>query len=279
MYRRMYIISYAVMTMVFILSCRCAKAVVLEEQIKLDVQSEAVFDHVRNVKSLLTYKIKHIGEYLYQDYYYDTPDLDVFNLGYAYRFRVRDKGNGSLEYGLQFKKEYDVDNKQDFKRTEIDDVIPEEMALKILDGNWAEVFSSKYDLNTINEFKKFLEKNKIDTRSLVPLIYGRQERSRFALKEDGKLYFEISLDKCSFSLINGARKKEINFLQLEFENKFKGDRLAMDGREQRMQDMLTFFTQNFHAKIERESKYQTAVQELIKNKANSGGVSLNSIDK
>ncbi|MDD5006105.1 MAG: CYTH domain-containing protein [Candidatus Omnitrophica bacterium] len=263
--KKIYLILNIIIAVVFSsLVYSDAEAVISEEQIKLDVQNELVFDYVRNFKYILTYKIKHIGEYSYQDYYYDTPDLAIFNLGYLYRFRVRDKGSGSLEYGLQFKKEYDVNNKQDFQRTEIDDVIPEEMALKILSGNWSEAFSSNYDLRTIKEFRKFLEENKIDTKSLSPLIYGQQKRSRFSLKEDGKLYFEISLDKCSFNLINDARKKEINFLQLEFENKFKGDRSAMDQREERIQDLIMFFTQNFPTKVERDSKYRTVVRELIK---------------
>ena len=240
------------------------EAVILEEQIKFDVLSQTVLQKIINEQYILQYKTKTIGKYFYQDYYYDTQGLNLFKLGYSYRFRIRDKGEYELEYGLQFKKEYDKSDSANFRRTEIDDIIPRIMALKILSGKWDEAFSSSYSLKTIKEFRAFLEKNKINPNKLSPCLYGQQKRTRLTLKENSILYFEISLDEGSFRLINSGREKEVNFLQLEFENKFRKDRALMDNKEQRIRDLINFFTKNYDLKISRDSKYRMAEEEIIK---------------
>lgn len=242
---------------------RAAEAVVLEEQVKFDVRDESDFEKVRGVRQLLSYRVRHRGEYLYEDYYYDTPGLSLYESGYSFRFRVRNKGKGVVEYGIQLKKEYEPGGR-DFRRREVDDVIPEEMALDILAGNWHEAYSGKHDYKTIKALREILKGKRIDAKSLSPVLYGQQRRSRFTLKEDRKLYFEVSLDKCLFRRIGAGPKRETDFLQLEYENKFKKGRAKMDDRERRIRDLQDYFTRSMSAKTTAESKYRSAVQGLLR---------------
>ena len=265
MHKKVYlVISMAIGIVVFFVAYRCAWAVVEEEQIKFDVPDESVFENIRVLKNVLSYKIKPRGEYFYQDYYYDTPDYDLFKLGYSYRFRIRDYGNGTIEYGIQFKKEYDTKNNKDFKRMEIDDVMPEEIGVRILRGKWSEAISGPDDYKTMTELKTFLDKNKIKKELLSPVLYVQQKRSRFRLKADGVVYFEISLDDCIFNPINDSVKKYIHFYQLEMENKFRQGTSIED--QKRIKDLIDFFIENYPIKIEKESKYKIVITEFTKEK-------------
>lgn len=233
----------------------------IEEQIKFDVVDTSVFEEIKGQDHILSYKSKFKGTYNYEDYYYDTPGLDLFKLGYAYRLRIRNKGQGNLEYGIQFKKEYDAKDPENFVRSEIDDVIPEDIAKNMLSGDLSKAFSGDYDFLTINKFRSFLEENKIDYHNLVPLLHCLQKRERFRLKEHSLNYFEISLDDVLFTTVKGNNKQQIHFYQLEFENKLKGA-IARDIK--RIEQLIRFFTDNYRLKITRESKYRKAVLELIR---------------
>ncbi|MDD5292427.1 MAG: CYTH domain-containing protein [Candidatus Omnitrophica bacterium] len=242
------------------------RAVVNEEQVKFDVSSIALFKNIlRNISEwpvILTYRVKPIGKYIYQDYYYDTPDMTLFRLGYSYRFRIRDKGKENIEYGLQFKSEYDPGNNESFKRLEIDNVIPDNMAQEIMSGKWLEAVSDKYDIHVIKEFLDFLNNNGIPPNALSPVLHADQKRDRFSLKENGMLHFEISLDECVFSLINDTEKKQYEFSQLEFENKYRKGIPSED--QKRIDDLIGYFTQSYNVSIARNSKYKTAILELTK---------------
>jgi len=232
----------------------------MEEQIKFDVPDTSVFDDIRPRQRILSYKVKHIGEYDYKDYYYDTADLAIFNLGYSYRFRIRNKGNGIIEYGLQLKKEYNTKDSEDFKRYELDDVIPKDLGIRILAGEWEEAYSDT-DLKTIKKLREFLSVNNIDYRKLAPCIIAEQKRSRFSMKRNGQLYFEISLDDCSFWPFDESNLNRVKFLQLEFENKFRVGIQRED--EARILELVKFFEENYPVKIEKDSKYRKAILELL----------------
>jgi len=232
----------------------------VEEQLKFDVPDISVFEKLKRMDNVLNYRLKTQGTYIYQDYYYDTPDLDLFKLGYLYRLRIRDKEDNIPEYGLQFKKEFDEKNNKDSIRDEIDDILPEELAKNTLSGNWQEVFSAKYDLLTIKKIDSFLKANNLDYSRLVPLLICRQERLRLRLRERSVVYFEISLDKVRFNLVNDG-SKQIEFMQLEFENKLKG---SIGRDNDRIGKLAKFFESEYKLTPSRESKYRKAVLELIK---------------
>lgn len=232
----------------------------VEEQLKFDIPDISVFERLKRMDNVLNYRLKTQGTYIYQDYYYDTPDLDLFRLGYSYRLRIRDKGDNIPEYGLQFKEEFDGENDQDSTRDEIDDILPDDLAKDILSGNWQEVFSDKYDLFTIKKIDSFLKANNLDRSRLVPLLICQQERLRLRLRERSVVYFEISLDKVRFNLVNDGSKK-IEFMQLEFENKLKG---SIGRDNDRIGKLAKFFESEYKVIPSRESKYRKAVLGLVK---------------
>lgn len=239
-----------------------ARAVVMEEQVKFDVSSAWVLNRFLNLKTILSYRVKPIGHYIYRDYYYDTPDFAVSSRGYSYRFRVRDKGKGELEYGVQFKREYAVDPAKGFTRLEIDDLIPPEAGRKIAAGAWGDAYPPAPPLRTMKCFREFLEREKIDPSACAPRLFVRQERDRLRLSENGSTYFEISLDTATFNRLGDARREPFTFRQLEFENKTRGGKPAE--LRKRIGDLIDFFTGYTGVAISRESKYRTAVAHFTK---------------
>lgn len=236
-------------------------AVEQEEQIKFDIDNPKIFDAIKNQKKILTYKVKHSGEYVYEDYYYDTPDFALYRLGCSFRFRVRNKGTGlPKEYGFQFKHEYGNDPGADFKRQEIDTNFPEARALGILNGNWADVFENPDRVEAVDRFLKFLEENKVDRKALAPVIYGKQARSRYRLNDDGEFYFEVSMDDATYKNLKDEAQAPLHLYQLEFENKFRKDQSDM---QTRIKSLCTYF-ERMGAKPERDSKYRTSVEQLLK---------------
>jgi hypothetical protein len=238
-----------------------ACAVEMEEQIKFNIPGPAAFDAVKKHDKILTYKSNHSGEYIYEDYYYDTPDFALYHLGWSYRFRVRNKG-GSMEYGVQFKHEYDA-NSSGYKRDEIDDVIPEEKAKQILAGNWSSAFTDDANFVSIRRFCDFLTKNNIDSKQLTPVIFGKQFRSRYRLKEGDKFYFEVSLDDSIYETIKNKKnlpKSSMHIYQIEFENKYRKDQSSIP---QRIKNLIGFFQEQCGAKLEWDSKYRMSVNKLF----------------
>lgn len=241
-------------------------AVVLEEQIKFDVADRSVFEIIKRLDYLASYKCRFIGEYFYNDYYYDTPDFSLLKLGYSFRFRCRDKGRGKVEYGIQFKKEYDTKNSADFKRAEFDNVIPTAVGRDILGGQWSDAFSDT-NFKSVGKFRKFLEENNIDYRLLSPVLYCDQERWRIGLDKGGQNYFEVSLDDSTFRPLKNINKRffwflhKTRLLQLEFENKFRAGTQEED--ENRILALIDYFTKSHNLKIQRDSKYATAVKRFI----------------
>ncbi len=63
-------------------------AVEMEEQIKFDVDDPKTFDAIKDQPKILSYKVKHSDEYIYEDYYYDTPDLALYNLGFSFAYQT-----------------------------------------------------------------------------------------------------------------------------------------------------------------------------------------------
>jgi hypothetical protein len=241
--------------------CEYAHAAVLEEQVKFDVPERSIFEDIKSLPAILSYKLKIKGEYVYDDYYYDTPDLAIFKRGYSYRFRVRNKGDGKIEYGIQFKREYDVNDSQNFQRMEIDDVVSGDIGKRIVSGEWSEAVSDTHDITTVKRFLDFLNENKINSKNLVPIIFAKQIRNRYKLKEDGTLYFEISMDECAFSLMNATKDERYHFFQFEFENKYKNG--TMSTNHHRIMELTDFFVLNYRLKVVRDSKYGKAIDYLM----------------
>lgn len=236
-------------------------AVEEEEQVKFDIGNPQIFEVLKRQKKILSYKVKHSGEYVYEDYYYDTPDLALYKLGCSFRFRVRNKGTGlPKEYGFQFKQEYGGDPGTDFKRQEIDTNLPEARALAILNGNWADVFENPDRAEAVDRFLKFLEENKVDRKLLTPVIYGKQARGRYRLQDEGEFYFEVSMDDATYSNFKDKEQAPLHLYQLEFENKFRKDQSDM---QQRIKALSTYFERQ-GAKPERDSKYRTSAEQLLK---------------
>lgn len=239
-----------------------ARAVVMEEQVKFDVSSAWVLNRFLNLKTILSYRAKPIGHYIYQDYYYDTADFAVASRGYSYRFRVRDKGKGELEYGVQFKREYAVDPAKGFTRMEIDDLVPPEAGRKIAGGAWGDAYPPAAPLRSMRIFREFLAREKIDPAACAPRLFVRQERDRIELTENGSTYFEISLDTATFSRLGDARREPFHFHQLEFENKSRGGNPAE--LRKRIKDLIDFFTGYTGVVITRTSKYRSAITYFTK---------------
>ena len=144
---------------------------------------------------------------------------------------------------------------------EVDSIIPEQIALKVLGHEWDDVFADNYDLAAIKELRSFLNMKKIDKRLLAPIIYLKQERIRLRLKERSVYYFEMSLDDCTAGRVGDSEEKQVHFCQLELENKFKG---STSRNEKRIARLIEFFKESYSIKLSKDSKYQKAVKELVK---------------
>lgn len=232
-----------------------------EQQIKFSVDKKETLELISNARKILSYEVKSIGKYDYQDYYFDSPDYDIAKLGCSYRFRVADKGNNkNVEYRIQFKKEYDAENKESFVRTEIDIAIPADIAKNLLAGNFKRIFSDNLNNEKVKELNSFLVSQKIDINSLLPIIYGRQFRDRHRFKENKITFFEISLDEAYFKDLRDENK-EISFMEMEFENKYTGGyRGEQTGFiNERINKLINFFSEKYKIKITKDSKYKKVV--------------------
>jgi len=234
-------------------------AVVMEQQVKLEAANGSVFKEIEQAPYILTYKNKPLGRYYYQDYYYDTKDMALARLGYSYRFRIRDKGDGEIEYAVQLKREYGNTQSGSFKREEIDDVLAARIGKRISRGDWSDAFKGD-GINTMKVIRKLLSDNNIDPGALAPVIYAEQTRYRYQLTENGKLHFEISLDDCTMQSIKD-NKKNLHFYQVEIENKFRKDTPEYD--EMRIRDLIDFFTRSYPVSLIMDSKYRSAVSALF----------------
>lgn len=232
--------------------------VVMEEQIKFDVSSPWILGRILALNSILSYRAKTIGHFLYRDYYYDTPDYAVCAHGYSYRLRVRDKGNGALEYGLQFKREYAVGG-EGYVRMEIDDIMLPETGRRIAAGAWADALSpAAAPLRTVRVFREFLAREKLDPAACAPRLSAEQERDRIRLTESGTTWFEISLDTGALRPLGEGGKEPFRFRQLELENKSRG---ADPGEvRRRIRALVDFFSGYSGITMTRESKYKSAVE-------------------
>ena len=230
-----------------------------EQQIKFSIDKKETLDMISNARKILSYEVKSIGKYDYQDYYFDSPNHDIAKLGCSYRFRVADKGN-NIEYRIQFKKEYDAENEESFVRTEIDIAIPDDLAKNVLADNFNRIFSDNLNNEKIKELNSFLVSQKIDMNSLLPIIYGRQFRDRHRFKENKITFFEISLDEAYFKDLRDENK-EIRFMEMEFENKYTGGyRGEQTGFiDERINKLVNYFSEKYKIKITKDSKYKKVV--------------------
>lgn len=231
-----------------------------EEQIKFDVDNKEILENISNSRKILKYQLKSLGKYDYQDYYYDSPNYDIAKLGCSYRFRIADKGNNNIEYRYQFKKEYDVNSKENFVRREIDVPIPKELAEKILAGDFNRLFFDNLNNEKIRELNAFLKSQNINLKKISPIIYGQQYRDRYSLKENNIKFFEISLDEARFVHLKDKDKK-LKFCELEFENKYTGGYRTTqpDFIEKRIKQFINYLSKKYKIVLIKDSKYKRVI--------------------